>query len=338
MGKAVFDYYLGKSIKIGQHINSPFRHDSNSGSFNLYINQANGLVYFKDHVEDKFGDAVDFIRYKYLLDFAEARERIKVDLGTVDKYAEGYEYLHLPRQRTFETSNVIITYEKKEWSKEDQLFWMRFNVSFQLLERYRVCAASSVTIQRSDYTYTMKSSIFDPIYIIIFPSGRYKVYRPLTSNKKNKWRSTIRIEDVFGLDLLADDLPCVFICGGNKDTLAMASLIEHDMAITNSSETVMLSPYTYTVLKNKCKQIYLVYDADKTGRERTQRIIKEYPDIIDASFPIVATSSKFTKVKDLSDVIEMYRQVPYAIQRLKSYYTDLINSHIDHYSMKTLYL
>lgn len=333
-GKDIYDHYLSRSLKIGQHINSPFRVDSNSGSFNLYINETNHLVYFKDHVNDYSGDAVDFVRLLFRLnDFREAQAMIELDLAnglSQQQLGEKLDYLDLPRHKTNLTQNAIITYKKREWLRSDQLFWEPYLVSTPILERYRVFPVKEFSVHKSDYSYTRKELPSDPIYVIEFPSGRCKIYRPLTFNQKaNKWRSNTRIEDVFGLELLADDLPCVFIIGGNKDTVAMAALIGYDLGIAMPSESVTVSPFMYALLKKKAKQIYVLYDIDSTGRTKTQKLIQEYPDIVDASEPISKINQIDPKVKDLSDAIKKFHTRPDALDVLRQYYFNLINKNID---------
>ncbi len=329
MGKTIFDHYLGRSLKIGQHVNSPFRHDSNSGSFNLYINEKSYHVYFKDHVTDTFGDAVDFVRILFKLSsYIEARDLIKAEVGSATNL-DDFPRVELPRQRTFAIQNAIITYKKRHWTNADNLFWNPYLVQVELLEKYGVFPVHTVTIQKGERTYQMHEIPSDPIYIIEFPSGRCKVYRPLTFNKANKWRSNIRIEDVFGLELLADDLPAVFIMAGNKDTVCMASLLGFDLCVAMPSESVTISPYIYEVLKSKAKAIYVVYDADKTGIEKTRKLQLEYPDIIDASQPILSTNKIDANVKDFAGVVKKYHTNPTAVSRLRQFYFDLINKNID---------
>ncbi len=325
-GYDVYDHYLGKRLRIGQHINSPFRSDSDSHSFNLYINKANGLVYFKDHVSETFGDAVDFVKQLFSLTHKQAKEMIEQDLFYGLHKGE-FTHLDAPVHRTFEATNVLMSYQKRHWSKADQFFWQQwcvpFDPAFAIHEKLQVFPAEWVHVQRDSYQYRFYYQESDPLYLILFPSGRMKAYRPL-AGKKYKWRSTTTADDIFGLHLLEDNLPAVFLMAGNKDVLCMTTLLNQYLCIAMPSETTHLSPYVYELLKSKAQKLFIIHDADKEGRRTTERIIASYPLFTDASAPVCTLHSKNPAVKDFADMIHLYRHTPTAIEAIRAYFFDLI--------------
>ncbi len=326
-GLDVFDYYLGKKLRVGQHINSPFRSDSNSASFNLYINKKNGMVYFKDHVSNLFGDAIDFVKYLRGVDYKAAIDIINQDLLHQSCPAP-FTHLDNPRLQKMQHSDVLITYQKRDWTRADSLFWYRycipsFESAFYVHEKLGLFPAETATIIRPAYSYTFTYQNSDPLYVIDFPSSRRKTYRPL-ANRKYKWRSTATVDDVFGLWALADELPAVFIMGGNKDTIACTCLLGQFLCIATPSESTHLPPYLCEVLRAKTKNKYLVFDADSAGRKATRSFLEMYPDFEDASAPIVALHQKDATKKDFADLIATYRTNPDAIEKIKHYFFDRI--------------
>ncbi len=328
-GLDIFDFYLNKRLRIGQHINSPFRAQSDSHGFNLYVNENNGLFYYKDHVSGNFGNALDFVMELFGVDYTQAKYMIQSDLFLRERKTT-FTHLDNRRKKTSEESNVVITYQKRHWSRADVAFWQPYCLDafdkplFYIHEQFGLYPAEYVTIQRPDYQYQFYYENSCPLYSIAFPSGRVKIYRPL-ADKKGKWRSTTTTDDVFGLHLLENDLPCVFIMAGNKDTISCTSLLGMFVCIATPSEKVPLPPYLYQVLKAKARKIFVLYDADKTGREATRDLQTLYPEIIDASAPVCVLHQADPTKKDFAHLIQTYRHHAEAIHKLRAYFSTLIN-------------
>lgn len=335
-GLDIYDHYLGVRLNMGQHINSPFRDGSDSKSFNLYINRTNQLVYFKDHVSDTFGNAIEFVIRLFETDYRHALDTIKGDLpagmgGNHDGMAKYPASAKGDRRMAGGTvagstvagiSNAIITFLPRNLNTYDIAWWDRFLVCPQRLARYRMAAAEYADISTNGYSYRIRESASDPIYHIGFPSGRAKLYRPLSTDRKYKWRSNTNNDDIFGIDTLAASQPAIILTGGNKDVLSLSALLGGNMCIALPSESVMLAPHLHLVLESMAGRICLCYDADRQGREMTGRIAGQYPGIIDISAPVTATYAANGKGKDISEVVEMYRKNPVALSRLRSHFMD----------------
>ncbi|MGL5079525.1 MAG: hypothetical protein ACRDBG_27315, partial [Waterburya sp.] len=110
----------------------------------------------------------------------------------------------------------------------------------------------------------------DPAFVYNI-NGRFKIYRPLAKNKKDKWRSTALLQDVYGLEHLKKKGRLLFITSSVKDLMTLNSF--GFQAICFSSEALPKRGENYEFLKSlignlnrRFEYVLSIFDNDEAGK------------------------------------------------------------------------
>lgn len=142
-----------------------------------------------------------------------------------------------------------------------------------MLKAYKVCSIKEFKSENNEgKSYSIVSSALEPTFG--YKSKRYiKLYRPFS--KCASYMADIGEKYCFGLEQLPAKGDTVFITGGEKDVLSLASHGFH--AICFNSETVSVPTEIYNnKLTFRFKHIVLLYDSDKTGLESSAKHESNY--------------------------------------------------------------
>jgi hypothetical protein len=279
-GILVYSHFMGE-VKIGKKVLSPIRKERHP-SFSIYFNSSKSKYFWKDNGSGKFGGHWDFIgamtglSYKESLDYA--KQNI-LNLGSfgIDNSRVNAAALQLSRTPIKKTAQIraVITVEFRLWNAYDQEFFMRKNgMSCKEMQACLYRPVSSVHVVKSDKSYTIYEGKNNPIYAICFPSGNYKIYRPM-ENVRNKWLSNVDRETDFYLLENCKGGDLLVITAGNRDCAAVRKHLKVD-AFALLSETALLPFEVYNRITLLYDKIIVLYDNDKAGYEGAKKLKQEY--------------------------------------------------------------
>lgn len=195
---------------------------------------------------------------------------------------------------------AVISIVSRNWNLSDYHYWFkRYGISFAWLESYNVIPCSYVYLKKGDSTNVFHNSYSNPIYAYKFTdnnSTSFKIYFPLSANKKHKWMfSGEALKSIEGYDQLPEKDEILIITKSLKDVIC-CRLCGYS-AISLQGEGNKLQRDLYDVLKERFKDIIVFYDNDKGGVEGAYDITSTYK-IRSITIPLSLES------KDLSDLIE----------------------------------
>lgn len=203
------------------------------------------------------------------------------------------------------------------FSESDKAFWGQYGITEDVLKKYNVVSLERVHFYRKDKTeYQSFRYKGEHMFGYILNGGKgLKIYQPekgRTGNpEKDKKEGAFRFTNygdrgnpyVFGYEQLDKTGDKVFITGGEKDVMSLAS---HGFnAIAFNSEGSGWSDKIIKDLSFRFKDICVLFDNDKTGRTNSKEITKKLwndYNIHDIPLPISGIKGKnmYTD-KDISD-------------------------------------
>lgn len=321
-GLDVFNYYLPYSLPMQKNFKSPFYEDSKA-SCNIFKGN-DGIWRYKDFGDGgEGGDCFWFVAqlkgFTLKSDFPKVLDAIIGDLhlplaspiNNISYYQQYYQMppeapyaRKVPQQTTKHRAEPTpsptteYSFAKKEYSTEELNYWMHFGITKGILKRYKVYSLSKFSSFRSTngQPYCVMSSANDPIFM--YDGGTSaKVYRPL-STKGRFLNAGIKSDGyAFGFEQLPTKGDVVFITGGEKDVLSLAS--RGFNAISFNSETSLIDTNTLDLLKRRFKHIVLCYDMDDTGIKASKQLVQLHSgyNLIRMELPLAGTKAE----KDISD-------------------------------------
>lgn len=272
--------YFPGEVSTTNRYKNPFRIDNKATCF-FGWSKSGRFVFYDPAKPDCSGDAIKIVMLKYNLNFGEAMQKINEDfnLGLSSKKVSTRTDLTPIRKqnnkREFETK-VKKTYFQihlRNWNKKDQEYWSKYGIDIKLLKKYKIYPVKKYytkNLNQSGFslTYDYDKDRDDPCYCYRIGEEDFsvKLYRPLTTNLSNKWRSNTCVNDVQGLEQLTykskDDT--LIVTSSMKDLLTLIPL-GYD-AIAPQSESIEIPKSIMNKLKKKYKRIIFIYDADETGK------------------------------------------------------------------------
>jgi len=309
--KDIIEFYLNTKLQYSNLISSPFREDKNP-SFGIKYNGSKFTA--KDFSTNETFDCFTIVQKLYNCNFQEALRIISNDFNLKNKTTKlGYVSEH----RVFESINNlssikpkknVITIEEQPFTKQDLEYWNIYGIDEDTLKLFNVKSCKYVWLNGSlCRTYNSKN----PVFAYQFNKA-YKIYCPLTNNKKTKWLFSGNQNDIEGYNKFITN---VFTSAVEKyeqsclDTLIITKSLKDVMclyklgyqAISLQSEVNTISSKLYEDLKKRgIKNIYIFLDNDKAGIAGTNNIVSAYPDTIPIFIP------DEYGVKDISDYINQF--------------------------------
>lgn len=288
--EAIFSYYLNVEIRPSKKYVNPFRNDGHAGCF--FMRGPSGTLLFVDFASsDKTHyNAIDIAKLATgINDYRKVVIRIKNDLLFKKTTTEAI-------TKSLDSKNKIVAYNHRsdikvkltKFNKSDFDYWEAFGITEEILKFYDVKKVHTAWINGvSWYLY----SNIDPCYRYK-EKGRFKLYRPLTSNKKNKFRSNLFGGILEGYNQLPQSGEKLIITKGRKDVMTLHSIGINAVAVR--SENTPISQNAFDLLKERFNEIYLWFDADEAGINGAAKMSNVF------KIPMITHDAKFGK--DPSDI------------------------------------
>lgn len=263
----IFTYYAGKNVKIGSIVSSPLRDDKHP-SFGIYKSQnGNGLM-FKDLATNISGDCFKLVQLLFSITYKESLKRIWCDMITkgLTKSKEG---IRIDKHEVYSKKSILI--RRRNFSEIDDEYWSKYLISRDLLKDYNVFPIESFWVNgiQSKLTYTKNC----PMYAYkVFNS--FKIYRPLSKNREDKWRSNCTKFDIQGWEQLPDRGDLLVITKSLKDIMVLKRF--NILSIAPHSEVSLLPESVLNEAQNRFKHILVLFDNDDAGRKGANELKEKY--------------------------------------------------------------
>lgn len=262
--EALYSYYIGSSIKIGQAFNSPLRKDE-TPSFSIYKNN-NGELMYKDFSTGESGDIIKFTMNYFNIS---RRSAIFKCLSDAFRSILSNDLLKVIPKYTYQKKVASIAIKTVPFNKADIEYWGQFNIQIDTLNKYHVVAASHVWV--NDKLLWVRNDK-EPIYAYL-AEDKIKIYRPY-SERKNKWICNTTSNIIFGEDNLPWLSDLLIITKALKDVMVLHELGYN--AISPNGETTLLNRSQIEQLQKRFKKIIVLLDNDNAGIKAANKYNEQY--------------------------------------------------------------
>ena len=319
-GLDVFKYFLGNRFsRVGKSFKSPFYND-NKASCYIYLDKKSNIYKFKDFGDAEYSgdcfffvgkifgysceDRSDFYKILEVIDLELSLNTIGQELKIQNIIEKNKGAILLANKIKsihdgFETAKNKLPIQYKEFTIRELDYWGKYGIKLDTLKRYNVQSIESYNgISKDGREFLLTSSPEQPIYG--YQGRRYtKLYRPF-SKLRFLYTGEITENYIFGFEQLPVRGDILFITGGEKDVLSLAS---HGLnAICLNSETAHIPKNLLRGLNYRFKHITLLYDVDDTGKNSMDKLTKEYK-----SFKIKSLLLPLAGTKQEKDVSDFFR-------------------------------
>lgn len=310
-GLDVFKHYISFPFKIGRNFLNPLYED-NKASCNIYLDRTYNIYRLKDFGNgDYSGDCFSFVAQlkglncNHSQSFMEILEHISNDLNL---YSPSISTPKVNKKNTSDTTQVPIVekeikpykFGQKSFSDAELAYWAEFGITLKTLSTYRVVSLQRYESESNDgESFTLTSTNAEPIFGYL--GKRYvKLYRPF-SKMRFLYGGDFGDKYCFGLEQLPTKGDTLFITGGEKDVMTLAS--QGFSSICFNSETSNISKNMIRKLSYRFKHIVILYDVDKTGLESSARHVQQLAEfgVKRLLLPLQGTKDE----KDISDYFKL---------------------------------
>lgn len=287
-GLNIFRHYIACQWRVGRNFFNPLYEDRKA-SCNIYFDRRSGVYRIKDFGNDEYsGDCFFFVgKLKGLdcsngADFVEILKTINRDmsLGLDNSDYTSYVPQSIPQKNSSTTpeppKNKPYNIVQQKFTQKELDFWAQSGITPEILKLYKAVSLREFkSVNKDDKPFSYTSSEREPIFGYI-GKRHVKIYRPF-SDVRFLYGGNIGDSYCFGLEQLPAKGDTLFITGGEKDVMTLATHGFH--AICFNSETSTIPTGIIYKLTFRFKHIVLLYDADKTGMDsaiKHEKALSEY--------------------------------------------------------------
>ena len=291
-----FEHYLGVPVKKGLFTSPSCIRIDHKPTCAFYKNKA-GVVMFKDF----FGPSFDFIgcvQYLHKCSFYEALKIIANDFNIIpddslQKNLPKIEYTYTELKIT-ERARILV--EIQPFSEKELNWWNSFGISLNTLKKFKVYSIKSIFLNGN---YFGSSSETSPIFGYyggedIDGNSLWRLYKP--TKRTNRFLSNWPANLIQGVKQLPKQGDCLIITKSLKDVMVLREFGFN--AISPNSETVMITDSQYRKMKNKFKNIILLYDNDLAGVVNANKYRKQF------NIKCIFIKRKYSK-----DISDLYKKI-----------------------------
>lgn len=276
-----------------RNVTNPFYSDNKPSLSIFYLN---GVWYFKDHGDYGYkGDVFVFASIYFGLD-------CNTDFNEILELMSELDYSEI------ENSDVTVTpivsnkhFELKR--RENDMFkpfelkyFEKYGITENILKEYRVVPIDGFKATYSNNKWYSVNRENKQVMVAYPKNGYAKIYSPNPKTFKSVGNKTS--EYIFGKEVIdKNDVDFVFLTGGEKDVLTLASLGYY--AFCTNSETVEPSKELLDEFSNKGITVYSFLDNDETGFKQSENLKTKF-SIQPLSLPLSIIEQGG---KDISDYV-----------------------------------
>lgn len=266
------EYYLGIPVAKKLYRN-PLRKD-NKPTCSFYRNKSGELI-FKDFSGVFYGNFISVVMFKYSCTYHQALRIIANDFGLIhdNKIPKNKGKLNVNAPVFKDDGAAIIQVEIKDFSKSEIEWWGDYGVTDKILKKFHVFSCKNVFLNGNVIS---TSSDHCPIYG--YYGGKkegielWRTYFP--KRKSYRFLSNWDSKKIQGIKQLPNEGKLLVITKSLKDVMCLYSL--GIPAIAPNSETLFIPDALYVELKNRFKNIVVLYDNDLAGIANMRKIRDKY--------------------------------------------------------------
>ena len=287
----LMEYYLHLPVKKGL-FRSPLRRDKQP-TCSFYRNKSGTLI-FKDFATGQHLNVFDVVQSIFKCDYFESLRIIANDFGIVRDNAlrknPGKINLNPIKIKDKEISKIQI--EVQEFTDNELKWWGKYGISKDILKRFDVYSCKHVFL--NDQLFA-KSQQHCPIFGYYGKKYQglelWRCYFPKRTSFRfiTNWPS----KKIQGYDQLPKKGKLLVITKSMKDSMCLYSC--GITACAPNSENLFIPDKVLEDLKNRFKNIVVLYDNDRPGLYNMAKIRKEHPELTYVFIP------KKYGSKDISD-------------------------------------
>ena len=287
----LMEYYLHLPVKKGL-FRSPLRRDKQP-TCSFYRNNSGTLI-FKDFATGQHLNVFDVVQSIFKCDYFESLRIIANDFGIVRDSAlrknPGKINLNPIKIKDKEISKIQI--EVQEFTDSELKWWGKYGISKDILRRFDVYSCKHVFL--NDQLFA-KSQQHCPIFGYYGKKYQglelWRCYFPKRTSFRfiTNWPS----KKIQGYDQLPKKGKLLVITKSMKDSMCLYSC--GITACAPNSENLFIPDKVLEDLKNRFKNIVVLYDNDRPGLYNMAKIRKEHPELTYVFIP------KKYGSKDISD-------------------------------------
>ena len=292
-------YHKENILKAGKNISNPLLADKqDTPSFNIFPAKGTGEWRYNDFATGDSGSCFDIVMKLRNLSFPEALNTINTDMNL---FLDSNTNAMPPQPKPIaavkpkdEHDNMKpakrFTIKSRSFDMNDWAFWEKFTINKETLDKFNVVALASYSAYNKEgKPYEIKAYSGKLMYA--YDNGDWtKIYKPFDEKKYKFLFLGIKEPNyIFGWKHLPAKDDLVFITGGEKDVLTLVS--NGLNAITLNSETANLQDETAEELKQRFKNVIVLYDNDPTGIKQSKHL-SSYIKFIDYNYLKYQTMEK----------------------------------------------
>ena len=266
----LLQHYLGIPVQYTQFVSSPLRTDNDPS---CKFQDRGTYILFRDFTGHFSGDCFRVVQFMYGLDWKEAYVKIAEDFGLIASNTvvtkERPLLVNSQIKRKPKVSKAKIEVKRREWIRVDTLFWTSFGITLATLRLYNVSPCQVVWLN-GKWSYTHNDS--NPGYVYDFNNEEYKIYFPLTKDKKFKFWSNCNV--LQGVNQLDHSKELCIVTKSLKDVMVLHELGYN--AVAPHAEGAFIDPQWMEYLCLTFNKVVIFYDNDNTGMIWAKKNSSEY--------------------------------------------------------------
>ena len=287
----LMEYYLHISVKKGL-FRSPLRKDKQP-TCSFYRNKSGTLI-FKDFATGQHLNVFDVVQSIFRCDYFESLRIIANDFGIVRDNTlhknPGKINLNPIKIKDKEISKIQI--EVQEFTDSELKWWGKYGISKDILKRFDVYSCKHVFLNDQLFAESQQHCPIFGYYGKKYQGLElWRCYFPKRTSFRfiTNWPS----KKIQGYDQLPKKGKLLVITKSMKDSMCLYSC--GITACAPNSENLFISDKVLEDLKNRFKNIVVLYDNDRPGLYNMAKIRKEHPELTYVFIP------KRYGSKDISD-------------------------------------
>jgi hypothetical protein len=258
----IFKFYLGIFPEFGIGFKNPLRKDDDPDCF-FYV-APNGMLKFNDIAQKWNWDCFNVVQHIYKCNFYQALKHISEDFDLIEKNNDKKAVTYLSLDKV--SGNKEIKVKRRKWYDIDKEYWTQYHITKEALEFFNVAPLETAWLN-NEIIYSFKRG--DIGYVYHFNGYNYKLYFP---NRKRDTSPYPRFyhnngKIIQGYTQLPTHGENLIITKSLKDVICL--YLFDIPAIAPMSENIYMNLGQINQLRNRFKNIYILFDNDYKGRKAT---------------------------------------------------------------------
>lgn len=274
-------------------INSPLRKDNNP-SFGFYTNDGY-TVRFKDFATKDSGDIYDLLRKLWNLDFPSTLDKIYSDINKINPSSNSIK-VSSKKGHSYKNTLSELNCKVRDWESHDIQYWESYGINIKWLKYAEVYPISHIIIKKDNKEYIFNADKYAYVYVERKENKiTLKIYQPY--NKKYKWTNKHDRSVISLWTKIPDKGDILCICASLKDALCLWANTGVP-AVSVQGEGYSMSETAVNVLKERYKNIFIIFDNDKAGLIDSAKLAEQtgFKNII------LPSLFEYGNPKDISDI------------------------------------